>query len=351
MEYAKNEVKEPGCEGVHSTKRGALRRALSLSGEVSVAVFDAVRAVAHAEGEPGPRARRLLSLAAWTLDVEATRVESASPEMLARVLPEPRARRALVDALVLVAAIEGRVGRAGELSVTELARSLGVSSPWVELLPALRARRTFAIKRQLVRRSPDARRIFRRTWDEEGLLGLWRVLVFVLGLHRDPVLANRFRALATLPKGTFGRSLVDDFDDRGLRFPGEDGGIPERMVHHDLVHVLNGYDTDPAGECEVGGFYAGFAEGESFTFLMTILTTFHLGLRVSPAAVVPAEGALDPERVLAAFLRGRRLKVDVMGPWNYWELFPLTMEQARARLGISDDEAVEQLSPTREAVG
>jgi hypothetical protein len=117
------------------------------------------------------------------------------------------------------------------------------------------------------------------------------------------------------------------------------------MVHHDLVHVLNGYDTDPAGECEVGGFYAGFAEGDSFTFLMTILTTFHLGFRVSPAAVVPAEGALDPERVLAAYLRGRRLKVDVMGRWNYWAIFPLTMEQARASLGIFDDESAEPLVP------
>ena len=335
---------------VYSTKRGELRRALSLTGEVCTSVFDAVRSVIHAEGEPGPRARRLLSLAAWTLDVEATRAVETSAEALARVFPEPRARRALVDALVLVAAIEGRVGRAGERAVTEVARSLGVASPWVDLLPALRQRRVFTIKRQLLRHSPDARRIFRRTWEEEGVLGLWRVLVFVLGLYRDPSLAARFRSLSSLPKGTFGRSLVDDFDARGLSFPGEKGGIPERMVHHDLVHVLNGYDPDPAGECEVGGFYAGFAEGESFTFLMIALATFHLALPVSPAVVVPAEGALDPERVLAAFLRGRRLKVDVMGPWNYWELFPLTMAEARAHLGISDDVTVEPRGPERASV-
>jgi hypothetical protein len=59
------------------------------------------------------------------------------------------------------------------------------------------------------------------------------------------------------------------------------------------------------------------------------------GLRVSPAAVTPARGAFDPERALAAFLRGRAVQVDVMGMWDYWALMPLPMAEARARLGIA----------------
>ncbi len=100
------------------------------------------------------------------------------------------------------------------------------------------------------------------------------------------------------------------------------------------MHVINGFGTDAAGECEIGGFYAGFSEGDPLTFIIIALSTFHLGLPVSPAIVTTTRGAFDPERVLAAFLRGRRLTVDVMGPWDYWALMPLSIEEARARIGL-----------------
>ena len=42
----------------------------------------------------------------------------------------------------------------------------------------------------------------------------------------------------------------------------------------------------------------------------------------------------DPVRALAAFLRGRDLRVDVMGAWNYWDQ-PLPLVEAQARLGLA----------------
>jgi hypothetical protein len=69
---------------------------------------------------------------------------------------------------------------------------------------------------------------------------------------------------------------------------------------------------------------------------VTALTTFHIGIPVSPAMVQTTRGAFDPARVVAAFLRGRRLRVDVMGPWDYWALMPLGMDEVRDRLGIGD---------------
>ena len=74
--------------------------------------------------------------------------------------------------------------------------------------------------------------------------------------------------------------------------------------------------------------------GDSFTFVVIVLATFHLGLRVSPSVVQPSRGAFDPERALAAFVRGRGVRVDVMGPWNYSELMPLPLAEARATLTI-----------------
>lgn len=80
--------------------------------------------------------------------------------------------------------------------------------------------------------------------------------------------------------------------------------------------------------------------GDAFTFVVTALATFHLGLRVSPSVVKPARGAFDPERAIAAFVRGRSVRVDVMGAWNYWELMPLPLSEARARIGLATRLAV-----------
>jgi hypothetical protein len=255
---------------------------------------------------------------------------------LGRALPSDEGRRWLVDGLIVAVCIEGEVNPARRAALEGLARGLGVRSPYLDLLPDFQARNTWAIKRGLATRSPDARRMFRRLWQEEGVLGLARAGLFVLGLHRDPQLARRFRALAAMPAGTLGHAVTEHFAARGLTFPGERGGMPERMMHHDLLHVLNGYNTDPAGECELAGFYCGFAGEGAFTFIMTVLATFHLGLSVSPAVVKPAVGAFDPERVLRAFLRGRRLSTDVMGPWDYWALMGLSLDEARERLGIGE---------------
>ncbi len=308
----------------------ALALALGLSPLQSRAAWQAARDVVLSDGEPGERSRKLLAVLSGALAVTA----HDPPADPASVFVTEKERRTLVDALVISACIEGDVSRARERAVLELAARLGVRSHWAELLPALRRRRVLAVKRALASRSPDARRVLARTWEEEGVVGLVRAVLFVLGLHRDVAMATRFRGLAICPEGSFGRAVADHFRTRGIAFPGEKNGMPERMVHHDLLHVLNGYDTDAAGECELAAFYAAFADGDAFTFLVIVLATFHLGLRVSPSVVVPARRAFDPERALAAFVRGRGVREDVMGPWNYWELMSLPIHEVRTRLGI-----------------
>jgi len=39
--------------------------------------------------------------------------------------------------------------------------------------------------------------------------------------------------------------------------------------------------------------------------------------------------------VLAAYLRGRRVRIDIMGPWDYWARMPLPIGVARDELGIA----------------
>ena len=291
--------------------------------------LSATRRVLEADGVPcGERSVELLGVVAEALGLAVDDASIGDPGDV----PLSQ-RRSLVDALVVAAAIEGEVTRARQVAVQGVARALGVRSHWVDLLEALRRRRAFSVKRALMTRSPDARRLFARLWEEEGVLGLLRAVLFAIGLHRDAPLAARYRALANQPPGSLGRAFHDHCTSRGIAFPGEKGGMPERMLHHDLMHVLNGFDTDPAGECELAGFYAGFADGDAFTFIVIALATFHLGLQVSPAAVASSRGAFDPARVLAGFRRGRRVRVDVMGRWDYWALMPLPLDRARATLG------------------
>ncbi len=314
-----------------------LARTFALDPGQARAIFGAARAVVEADGPARDRGAHLLAVTSATLELgdDWRAHPAATPAGLAAAFPTPRARQHVIDALLIPACIETEVSAAGLARVRSFAAALGVRSHWLATLGALHRRRVFAVQRQLVRRSPDGRRVLARTWAEEGLLGVVRALLFVLGLHRDRALAGRFRALARLPAGSLGHQLVTEFTTRGLNFPGERGGMPERMLHHDLMHVINGYATDPAGECELAGFYAGFADGDAFTFFVIALATFHLELRVSPAIVTPARGAFDPARVLAGFLRGRRLQVDVMGPWDYWALMPLPIAAVRERLGIA----------------
>ncbi len=312
-----------------------LASTFKLSPAQSQAIFGATRAIVEADGPAGPHGQKLLNFARQTLEIDVqTNISATAPFALGQAVTNPQAREFVVHVLVIAACIETRVSEAGEKLVHDYAHALGVRSHWVALLPSFRKRRTFAIKRALMRRSPDAKRLFERTWNENGFRGLWHAAKFVAGRYRNPELAARFHELKHLPVGTLGRKFYDDFTDRGLAFPGEQGGIPEKMLHHDLMHIVNDYSTEPAGECQVAGFYAGFSHGDAFTFMMIILATFHFGLAVSPAIVTPTVGVFDPEAVTAAYLRGRKLKVDVMGQWDYWQLMPLPLTEVRQRLGL-----------------
>lgn len=319
----------------------SLAEDLALSETQAAAAAAAIETVLESEDARGPRARRLLEIVRRELTIGGVAFPASSGDVARAVrtaFPSRASRRVLVDVLVIAACIECDVSLAGETAVLSLAGELEVRSPWADLLPALRRRSVRTVQLALARRAPDAKRVLSRTISERGVLGLVEIVSFVAGLHRDAELAARYRALADAPLGTLGRELFDDFVARGLTFPGEKGGLPERMIHHDLMHVLNGYGTDPAGECELAGFYAGFGSRFEidgwFTFFVIALATFHLDMPVSPAVVLPAHGAFDPDRVLESFRRGRRLRVDVMGAWDHWPLMRLPISEARRTVGL-----------------
>lgn len=316
----------------------SLAKLFQLTPERSAAAFGALRAVIEAGGPVDAREADFLAACAETLEVPDAGPEAAAVTgaRLAALFPDAEARRGLVHAMFVAACIDTQVSPGSVDAVHRYAAELGVRTRWLATLRHAARRQSAPIRRALYTHSPDSRRLFQRTWREDGVRGLWRVVRFLLGSSPvDPALARRYRQLGLLPEGTLGRTFWADMRQRGLDFPGEPGGLPEKILHHDLMHCITGYDTSPAGECQLSGFYAAFTPGEPFTFLVISLTTFHIGMKgVSPAFVLPTIGAFDVRHVLRAYERGARLGVDVMDSWDYWALMPLPLAEVRERLGI-----------------
>src|SRR6185436_575458 len=106
---------------------------------------------------------------------------------------------------------------------------------------------------------------------------------------------------------------------RKFSFPGEPGGLLEKQLHHDLTHVLCGYDTDPEGECQIAAFYAGYYKQDPFSFLFLVLCMFQVGVPLAPNSdfVTTAKLTFAPEKVLRAMQRGAGVKVDMTDHWDF----------------------------------
>lgn len=128
--------------------------------------------------------------------------------------------------------------------------------------------------------------------------------------------------LQQLPKGTFGRSVADFYQQNNLQ-PFTTG--PRRKQLHDCVHVLTGYGSDPIGEVEVQAFLL----GAKFHPLQLLLG-FGL-LRIVHRRVMnfPLTHAEFRQRLQAAYQRGQtsHLNVDAWQPETLWQL-PLNQVQA-----------------------
>ena len=205
----------------------------------------------------------------------------------------------------------------------------------------LTALRHLADKSLVRARFDIARRFFAREKGiefakEKGLGWVARTLAAMAGLRTDDGIAARYRALATLPAGTLGRSYVDFLERNHFSFPGEKGSPPEVIAFHDLTHVLSGYGTDPEGELQVLAFHAGCRreEKDPFSFLMFGIAEFHLGLAMSPVAT-GSRGKLDPASMLRALERGAACTIDPTDGWDPWPVMGEPLEALRERYGIT----------------
>lgn len=172
-------------------------------------------------------------------------------------------------------------------AVKRLARALDVDERSLRVLQEIAGNHRLLTRFDMMRRIMG--KIGRDAYDEEGLGGVRKIVAGLAGKGEDAEVAWKYKSLGLLPEGTLGRTYWEHCTRRKFSFPGEPGGIPERMVFHDFGHVLAGYDTDPEGEIQQGAFQAGFIREDGFAFLS------HYGSRLpTTRTAAPPSDATTP---------------------------------------------------------
>jgi hypothetical protein len=307
----------------------------------------AMRSVATLQGRsvPLPIERELLlavqkHVLGGTLDVDT--LPAIAPGEVRAALRDPDQRAAVIRCAVLVPYVSLEVDQAKIATVDAFAMQLGIAP---EVLRDLHQQR----RTQLERAALDQARRGVRIYLTVRTSSLLRGIVDMLRRQRgDAELAGRYRALAALPSSSLGRALVDFYRSRGIALPGERRGLDERLVPHDLLHVVGGFAGDLADETALVGFAAGLARmpvGPQLLLeaLAAMLTIGQLSGALAPGAPRPS---LDAAALLAAYDRGVATSSDRLRAWSWWGDARTDLAEVRARFGVRVLRPVQPLPAT-----
>lgn len=302
--------------------------------QVAAAALAVMRSVSATDEGLDPRERALLAAVARLLGVDddVDAIRPITPEAVTEAVTDARTRVRVVQVAILMALIDGRVTPRKCAALRRLTATLDVYEPRETNVHQFAAGRLWRMKLDVNRTAGLAARVTREVWREGGLREILHLLLAQLG-RQEPALAWKYKQLGLLPSGTLGRVYWEHCTHRRLAFPGERGGFPERLAMHDMVHVLAGYDTDPAGEYQTAAFIAGFTRHDPFWELFMTLMQFHMGVAVFhniPTAVQ----AVDPEIAARAFARGTHVRVDLYDHWDFWSVIERPVGELRELYGV-----------------
>ena len=300
----------------------------------------AMRAVAVADGTETPKERALLEVAREALGLSTSTSIDDLPPLEANAvgsLSKTTAER-VIQTMILMAIMDGAGAKSEADVVSSFATALGVDDARVANLRQLADDRVRYMRFDLTRKG-YARVELERTAREEGLAGIYKTFGPLVGLAQDPELARKYIAFGEKPVGTVGRAYFDLITKNDLSFPGEAGGLAERGLWHDMLHVIGGYGVDPVGEAEVVAFMAGFRKEDPFFWLFTVALQFQVGLVISPFAPgVP--DVIDPRRFVLHHKRGSLVSADLTTEWPFHDDWDLPLAEVRARYNVVPLEAV-----------
>lgn len=251
------------------------------------------------------------------------------PRALAHALASPADREHVVQALVVMALVDGTVDEGRIARALHYAKTLGGRVDGVRELAEL-GRGHLAWVRA------DAQRKNFRSIAGGALHGPLDPWILPYREAPDPALADRYRALGTLPAGTLGRDFFEFYAAHGFAFPGERDGVNERFgTPHDSTHVLSGYDTSPGGELMVSTFTAGMHPREPMSgHILPVIMSWHLGLELVEFAGATTH-ALDPRAFWLAWSRGNATTTDTFDAgWDFWSAAARPLDELRRAYGV-----------------
>ena len=278
-----------------------------------------------------PSARQLRYLGAIArlhgCNLDPSMVTTVPVPLTAAAIQDPHRRKRLVQLAVIMTMVDGKVLVRPARAVAALAEALEVEEPAVRTLPLLVSEKPLRTRANLMRRVLG--KFLSEAWRDQGFAGVHQVIAGFLGRGGDRATALRYAQLEHFPHGSLGRTLWQHCTLRKFALPGQPGAIPERVLFHDIGHVLSGYDTDPAGEIRQAAFQAGFVRKDGFMFLFFGVIQFHMGVKITPVAEAE-HGFFDVEAVLTALARGAACAVDLSDRWDLWAAAAQPLEQVRA---------------------
>lgn len=294
---------------------------ISLTDTQARLVLGAMRFVASAGGTTPLSDADRRALAAFArfvlrrdspLAVEALPLPAAAE--VADAVPDLPDRDHVVQFLIVMALVDGRVDREKIREVDAYAQALGVREDAVRQLAEVGRGHLAWVRADAARQ--NLRSITGR--DIDMTIDAW---ILPYKERPDPALAGRYRALKARPEGSLGRTFFDFYRDNGFAFPGEPTGLNERFAtRHDSTHILSGYDTSPQGELLVSTFTAGMHPREPMAgHILPVILSWHLGIEL---AKLPGEvkGQLDPVKFWNAWERGSQVRTDVFADeWSLWQ--------------------------------
>jgi hypothetical protein len=310
----------------------------------------AMKAVATAGGDLREADREALEGAARHVlyagsGLDFASLESPAPEALAQAFPTEDYRRYVLQLIAIMAFVDGKIEEGKLALVLQYAAAFKVADDYVRDLAETATQHIDWVRADMSRNNAESIR---------GMdLGKDFAAQFLpYDKNPDPALADRFRALASLPYETFGRAFYDHYTEAGYKFPGEPDGLSILFgVPHDSAHVVSGYATSVQGEVLVSTFTAAMHRSEGMSgHILPVIFSWHLGIVLNPLAG-SATGAFDGEKFWRAWERGRITTLDTFGAdWDFWGLAEVPLAQIRSDYRVQPLDAAHAAEGTPAAV-
>ena len=258
-------------------------------------------------------------------------LESITPSELATIVKAQEFKERIIRACIISACIDGTVGTPEVSQIEQFAQALNVDMKPVHTAWNLANQNLILARIDIIRKSLPGVKI-KQTFTNEGFLETVKKFFPLAGIEL-PELTAKYKQLFDFPPGTLGKEFTHYIERNRFPLPGQKGAGPEPIVVHDCLHILGDYGTTATEEIEVAAFQAGCQSNDPMYGVLFGLAQYHLDVQVAPVAPSQKLQA-NPEKMIAAFARGCRVKKDMWSDFEPWDYFDKSVEVLRTEFGI-----------------